>query len=640
MSLDSKTPPRPRLALRVGVSGHRINRLLADAEKFAEIRLRVREALAEIKRAALQVGCWYPGVYSIAEPLFRIVTPLAEGADQLVAEEGVAQGYKLNVLLPFAPETYKEFFQAPHDKSHEHPRAAFDRLMGLECVECVQQMDGAWDDEHRPNTYFAVGLAMLRHSDIVIAIWDGKPAEGIGGTGDIVREAQKFEIPVVWIDIANPSRWTLLLPAQQRSVGTPIEALGAVVRDLLALPPENPTGDDQESELTPLTEFLSTRARDSVHNLFNFLVRASALEWPFRKRSAYEQEDLVGRTRDEWNREWSEAPAIPSELRDTLSDHFLEYYAWADGLADQFGSLYRNVFSLMYLLAPVAVVGALLAEFGPNITGVEGLGWSWVALAELALLAWILWRYHQASSGRYHRRWIDYRSLAEQIRHLVFLWPLGRPTRALRFQGESATEADEFTWIAWYCRAIVREISVCGGVMTPEYLSACRSLLFDRLLPGQIQYHVHNERRMHRVHHNLHLFATSLFAAAAFIAIVHLGGLWYEGRLSLPYMFGRLATTRVSHVSEPTFVTLGILSVFFPTVAATVHGFLSQGDFWNIARRSRRMHEDLSALRERIADCSVSGADLGDSAEDAAASLRDEVLNWRVFVRLKPISLL
>ncbi len=640
MPLDSKTPPQPRLALRVGVSGHRINRLLSDPEKFAEIRLRVREALIEIRRAALQAASWYPGVYSTAEPLFRIVTPLAEGADQLVAEEGIAQGYKLNVLLPFAPEAYKGFFEAPADTLYEHPRAAFDRLMALECVECVQQMDGASDADHRPASYLAVGQAMLRHSDLVIAIWDGKPSNGLGGTGDIVSEAQKLEIPVVWIDIGNPTTWTLLLPTQRQSAGTSVEALGAVVRDLLALPPEEPTGDDQESELTPLTEFLSTRARKSVHNLFNFLVRASALEWPFRKRSEYDQEDFAGRARDEWSREWSEAPAIPSELQDALRDHILEYYAWADGLAEQFGSLYRNVFSLMYLLAPVAVVGALLAEFGPSITGVEGLGWSWVALAELALLAWILWRYRQASNGRYHRRWIDYRSLAEQIRHLVFLWPLGRPTRTLRFQGESATEAEEFTWIAWYCRAIVREISVCGGVMTPEYLSACRSLLFDRALPSQIQYHIHNERRMHRVHRNLHLFATSLFAVAAFIAVVHLGGLWYEGRLSLSYMFGRVATTRISHVPEPTFVTLGILSVFLPTVAATVHGFLSQGDFWNIARRSRRMHEDLSALREQIADRSATGAQLGDSAEDAAESLRDEVLHWRVFVRLKPISLL
>ncbi len=321
----------------------------------------------------------------------------------------------------------------------------------------------------------------------------------------------------------------------------------------------------------------------------------------------YDQEDFVARARDEWNRDWNEAPPIPSELQDTLRDHFLAYYAWADGLADQFGSLYRNVFSLMYLLAPLAVIGALLAEFGPSITGGEGMVWSWVALTELAVLAWILWRYRQASSSRYHRRWIDYRSLAEQIRHLVFLWPLGRPTRTLRFQGESATEAEEFTWIAWYCRAIVREVSLCGGVMTQEYLGACRSLLFDRVLPSQIQYHIRNEQRMHRVHHNLHVVATSLFAAAALIAVVHLGGLWYEGRLSLPYMLGQMATTRISHVPEPTFVTLGILSVLFPTVAATVHGFLSQGDFWNIARRSRRMHEDLSALRERLADHASTG---------------------------------
>lgn len=634
-----QTPPRPRLAVRVGVSGHRINRLLASDSDVAATRLRVHDALVEIQRAALEVRAWYPGVYSATDPLFRIVSPLAEGADQLVAEEAVELGYRLNVLLPFAPGEYKAFFESPTDPSYEHPRTTFDRLMTLDCVESVQQLDGHWDAARRPAAYMAVGEALLRHSDILVAIWDGLPANGLGGTGDIVRAAQAQEIPVVWVNPTNAGSWTLILPSRRGTASSSVEALGAVVRDLLALPPAEPTGYGHESELSPLQEYLSTRPRKSVHGLFNFLVRASALEWPFKPRTAHDGEDFVGRARHEWNAEWSEPSAMPSELSNTLRDHLLVYYAWADGLADQFGSLYRNVFSLMYLLAPLAVIGALLAEFGPSITGVEGRGWSWVAIAELVVLAWILWRYRQASNGRYHRRWIDYRSLAEQIRHLVFLWPLGRPTRTLRFQGESATEAEEFTWIAWYCRAIVREVALCDGVMTPEYLGACRSLLFDRVLPSQIQYHIDNEQRMHSVHHNLHLAARSLFAAAALIAIVHLGGLWYEGRLSLSYMFGQFATTRIGHVPEPTFVTLGILSVLFPTVAAAVHGFLSQGDFWNIARRSRRMHEDLSALRERIADRAATGVELGDAAEDAAASLRDEVLHWRVFVRLKPISL-
>jgi hypothetical protein len=616
-----------------------MSRLLAADSNLGETRARVTEVLAEIKRAALEVRAWYPGVYSPAEPLFRVVSPLAEGADQIVGEAGMAQGYKLNVLLPFDADTYKEFFELPDDAKCEHPRVTFDRLITCSDVECVQQLDGPSDPTRRPASYMAVGQAVLRHSDILIAIWDGEPAKGFGGTADVVRAAREQEIPVVWINPLAPSKWTLLLPERDRRGSAQADTLGSVVRDLLALPPSESGNDAGEPDVSPLAEYLSTHPRKSVHNLFSFLVRASALEWPFRKRIRYEQKDFIVRVKEDWHREWNSSPEIPAELQTTISGQFLQYFAWADGLADQFGSLYRNVFSLMYLLAPIAVIGALLAEFGPSITGVEGLGWSWVAIAELVLLAWILWRYRQASNGRYHRRWIDYRSLAEQIRHLVFLWPLGRPTRTLRFQGESETEVEEFTWIAWYCRAIVREAAVCGGTMTAEYLGSCRSLLFDRLLPSQIRYHQNNERRMQRVHHHLHLLATSLFAAAALIAIVHIAGLRYEGRLSLPYMFGQAATTRMSHLPESLVFTLGLLSVLLPTVGATVHGFMSQGDFWNIARRSRRMHEDLSALRERIADRASNSAELGEAAEDAAAALRDEVLNWRVFVRLKPISL-
>jgi hypothetical protein len=37
--------------------------------------------------------------------------------------------------------------------------------------------------------YLASGKTMVERSDLLIAVWNGKPAAGLGGTGDIVKYA-------------------------------------------------------------------------------------------------------------------------------------------------------------------------------------------------------------------------------------------------------------------------------------------------------------------------------------------------------------------------------------------------------------------------------------------------------------------
>ena len=54
--------------------------------------------------------------------------------------------------------------------------------------------------ERLPATFEAAGLTMLALSDILVAVWDGKPAEGRGGTGQIVEEAARRGAPIVVVD--------------------------------------------------------------------------------------------------------------------------------------------------------------------------------------------------------------------------------------------------------------------------------------------------------------------------------------------------------------------------------------------------------------------------------------------------------
>ena len=82
------------------------------------------------------------------------------------------------------------------------------------------------------------------------------------------------------------------------------------------------------------------------------------------------------------------------------------------------------------------------------------------------------------------------------------------------------------------------------------------------------------------------------------------------------------------------------MAIYLPALGGQrVHVFPSQGDFPGSAHRSQRMREHLSPLAAEMTQAPLRFEDLGITAEKAAAVMRDEVVYWRVFVRLKPPSL-
>ena len=72
------------------------------------------------------------------------------------------------------------------------------------------ELDGAADE--RPRAYEAAGLFMLANIDVLIAIWDGEVAAGIGGTAQIVERAVADGIAVVWIEPNHPDAMQISWP--------------------------------------------------------------------------------------------------------------------------------------------------------------------------------------------------------------------------------------------------------------------------------------------------------------------------------------------------------------------------------------------------------------------------------------------
>jgi hypothetical protein len=124
-----------------------------------------------------------------AESLARIygVTSVAAGADLIFAETCLELGIPLRVLLPFPPEEFRKDFDEPTWQRAEYAMAQ------------ALSVDVVGTDSSRDARYYECGVETVQQSKLLLALWDGKPANGLGGTEDIVSFARDQGRPVIWI---------------------------------------------------------------------------------------------------------------------------------------------------------------------------------------------------------------------------------------------------------------------------------------------------------------------------------------------------------------------------------------------------------------------------------------------------------
>ncbi|MEU6893712.1 hypothetical protein ABZ934_18305 [Streptomyces sp. NPDC046557] len=146
---------------RIGVTGHRSIPV---------------EALADVRQGLRGVLCGREG------PL-EVFSSLAEGADQLFAGIALECGADLTVVIP--SEDYEDDF------ADAEALARYRRLR-RRAVQEVRMGFARSTDE----AYYAAGTYIAESCDRLVAVWDGLPARGHGGTGEIVAYARALGKPV------------------------------------------------------------------------------------------------------------------------------------------------------------------------------------------------------------------------------------------------------------------------------------------------------------------------------------------------------------------------------------------------------------------------------------------------------------
>src|SRR5262249_14543824 len=134
-----------------------------------------------------------------------------------------------------------------------------------------------------------------------------------------------------------------------------------------------------------------------------------------------------------------------------------------------------------------------------------------------------------ARKNRWHERFIEYRLLSEQLRHLEAIAPLGiAPLGLLQITHSPPFYPDQPRehWTTWYVRRLARRIGLPDLDLNQyEIRGQIQQLLLTNWIIPQYQYHCQNAHRTRQVQHWLHRCARDLliitFIACAFHILVH-----------------------------------------------------------------------------------------------------------------------
>jgi len=643
------SPPKTSVAFRVGVSGHRPNRLRESNPEqldaaIGRILQRVREVVLSFHAQPQSAGTYLPD-----PPRLRVASALAEGADRLVAAHALNLGFSLCCPMPFAQGEYERDFdaaQALEPRSLETFRSLLELARagaGLTTFE----LDGSRSDSG--SAYGAAGRIVINQSDLLIVVWDGREAQGSGGTIQTLHEAIHYQVPIVWVDAVAPHHWQLILgeadlpefvSSRRCSPRATADAgwrqLSTVIQETLEWPAADAeAGEEVLSDLRgPYFQERKPRWNPAPFwKLFRNLAGHGRLRFP-----PLGVPDFEATARAEWPVREERPPDAPREDPETAAEwvngRLRSHFAWADRLADYYADKYRSSFVLAYPLAALAVV---LALFPVTIEPV----WHSTALditcifAELATVAAILGLVYVGKLRRWHDRWMEYRVLAEVIRQLRVLIPLGGGRPFIHVAGHLKNYGEPSrTWMFAFMRALGRFTGLPSTKVDPAYVAQCLQHLRG-IVADQHRFHEINEHRLERIAHTLHRTAFMFLALTILAILLHLA----------PFL--RLSDLHFLH--EPAVSRwFTLAAACLPAFGSALAGINNQGEFSRVAKRSRAMAHRMKHLEGEIATLAARAAAQPGSvrlehvtplALYVVQLMIDENLEWRVVFTDRPPTL-
>ncbi|MBI5182160.1 MAG: hypothetical protein HZA06_04515 [Nitrospirae bacterium] len=283
-----------------------------------------------------------------------LLSPIAEGADRLVVNEMLNRtGWLLEVVLPLEASDYMKDFDTAESKEE------FKKLMAM--ASKTQTLPAK---RTRNEAYEAVGHFVVDNSDILIALWNGKESRGKGGTAEIVDYARRRKKPLYWINTERPEE-----VAEERVYGWRLQRIYE--------------GEHTASEeIKKKIEEYEAKLRDCL---------TKGIDDKKMGKASADLKPLIKRL-------------------DALCRHFLPHYAKADALANKYQRIYRLASKSIYIMAASSVIVVSAQYIFHDYIPEKAI------FLEIALMVLILFIIGYGNHIGWHRRWLDYRLLAERLR--------------------------------------------------------------------------------------------------------------------------------------------------------------------------------------------------------------------------------
>jgi hypothetical protein len=687
---SDQKPAKPQLALRVGVTGTR--RLSAGQvdriqKQLDEVLKQVKENMEALADATLETGDYYehdPG--KAPEVTLRMISPLARGADRMAAQAALDAGYQLYVPMPFAQAEYEKDFTGSDGKlpdevvqSSADDLAEFRRLLPAPDSARVEMDGGRYanpelaDGSLAPASYEAVGEFVARHCDLLLAVWDGKPSNGRGGTAEIVEYAVANGIPVWWIHAGKETApvWiadVLDLPprAPLASRKSPDEKLKSYLKGLILAPPE--PHEQKHGWIESLGAKLSGREHSSLDAYFDLPPQH---KW------------LIFRILLSLFKKWMLEPCTKLFLKAypfvmSLAEHTLfkkkpggsqlndptdpvprywnSLYTPADSRANGYAARYRSGYVLTILLtAQAPILGAAAIALVVAAQGKESFAGLAVACAEFVDLSAIVGLVAFSLGAKWHQRSIEYRLLAELYRKQQILAPLGWTLPIDNVQ--QVGDARQQSWVVWLFAASLRAAPMVQGTFaSAERANSCKAAVID-LINDQMKYHIRRQRRSRASSRTFENLGSRVFEAVLVCVIVKIVLESWEILAELPFFKSFHAL--VEMIPQPNFqwpvwldqmavhtscnscspqsnfwwlVLLGLLATVLPTISAAFVAIRSYAELQMLVEQSRYMRSKLWRAKWRVKriklDRPLASQDLGAEALGVAAVMLRDLEGW------------
>lgn len=254
-----------------------------------------------------------------------------------------------------------------------------------------------------------------------------------------------------------------------------------------------------------------------------------------------------------------------------VCDFFLQEYTRADLLAEKYQKFYKWGSTLIYLFAVLAVLTVTIQALFRVVP-------HWTILIEIISIICIIFIIEYGNRRGWHKRWIDYRFLAERLRCAIFMSLIGEKAYLSFPDNDMYHLGEEDKWIFTAFGEIWNEWE------KKKQKEPLISVPFDMLkrfiqcgwLEDQREFHQRNINKHSRIHKQLSWTGLVLFYFTLVFAIFHF--LHWGGEGAGPFWT--------------------LFAITFPTIGLTFTAMRAHFEHNKLVRRSHKMVNRIGVIED------------------------------------------